>query len=123
MSMEPRDLGVVARGMPETEYSPDFLQGMLDRMAVSFHKYGPVAKAYPHDLSALKSLQQRLDKYLETGNTEYLIDAANFAMIEFLRPSVKDAYFKATDSDESPGRTTKSGHVTDAPNGDRRTWL
>ncbi len=108
---------------PASEWSPEFLQGMVNRMAVSFHKYGALAKAYPHDLNALASLQQRLDEYLRTGNTEFLIDAANFAMIEFLRPSIKGAHFRPTDSDESPGRTTKRGHVTDAPNGDKRTWL
>lgn len=120
--MDARDLGLVARGMPDTEYDTRFLQGMLDRMAVSYHKYGSVVKAYPHDVSALKSLQQRLDKYLETGNTEFLMDAANFCMIEFIRPSVAGAHFAATDSDESPGRTTLRGKVTDAPNGDRKLW-
>lgn len=120
--MDARDLGLVARGMPDTEYDTRFLQGMLDRMAVSYHKYGAVAKAYPHDVSALMSLQQRVDKYLETGNTEFLIDVANFAMIEHMRPSVEDAFYAATESDQSPGRTTLRGKVTDAPNGDRKLW-
>ena len=30
---------------PETEISIPFIQGMIDRMMVSFHKYGPVADA------------------------------------------------------------------------------
>lgn len=120
--MGERDLGLVARGMPDTEYDAAFLQGMLDRMAVSFHKYGAVAKAYPHDVSALKSLEQRLAKYIETGNTEFLIDAANFSMIEFMRPSIPGAFYEPTDSDQSPGRTTTHGKATDAPNGDRRLW-
>jgi hypothetical protein len=120
--MSTRDLGLVARGMPDTEYDVEFLQGMLDRMAVSFHKYGKVRDAYPHDVSALKSLQQRLDRYLATGNTEFLIDAANFCLIEFMRPSVEGAYYKPTDSDESPGRTAARGHVTDAPNNSRKLW-
>lgn len=120
--LSPRDLGLVARGTPDTEYSVEFLQGMVDRMAVSYHKYGAVADAYPHPVNALKSLQQRLEKYLETGNTEFLIDAANFCMIEFLRPSVDGATFRATDSDESPGRTTNRGWVSDRGNRDRNLW-
>lgn len=96
---------------PATEYSHQFLQGMVDRMAVSFHKYGAVADAYPDRVDAIASLQLRLEKYAETGNTEFLMDAANFAMIEFLRPRHPDAFFKATDSDESPGRITASGNV------------
>ena len=94
-----------------SEYSVVFLQGMLDRMAVSEHKYGLVSDAYPHKFSALDSLNQRLDRYIETGNTEFLIDAANFAMIEFMLPSAKGAHFEPTDSDGSPGRTTNTGMV------------
>lgn len=86
------------------EYSPDFFDGMKNRMLMSYHKYGPIKDAYPHKVNALESLSQRINKYLETGNTEWLIDAANFCMIEFMLPSHPKAYFKATDSNESPGR-------------------
>lgn len=96
----------------KTEFSADFVQMMKNRMVVSFHKYGPLADAYPHKVNAIESLKQRLNKYAETGNTEFLIDAANFAMIEFMRPSHEAAFFRATDSNESPGRTTQAGSVT-----------
>jgi hypothetical protein len=42
-------------------------------------------------------------KEIVAGNTEYLIDAANMAMIEFMRPQINGAAFRSTDSDESPG--------------------
>lgn len=100
---------------PATEYSMLFLQGMLDRMAVSFHKYGAVNDGFPYPVNALESLQMRLDKYAETGNTEWLMDVANFAMIEFMRPRTLAAHFEATDSDASPGRDTSSG-ITAAGN-------
>ena len=87
-----------------TEFSETFVQGMRDRMVMSFFKYGPVRDAYPHKVSALESLHKRLEKYIETGNTEFLIDAANFAMIEFMHPSHPGAHFRPTDSNESPGR-------------------
>lgn len=87
-----------------TEFSEQFVDGMRSRMAVSFHKYGTIKDAYPHKVNAMESLRLRLDKYMSTGNTEFLIDAANFAMIEFMLPSHPEAHFKATDSSESPGR-------------------
>ena len=74
---------------PETEFAPEFPQMMANRMAVSFLKYGPVANGYP----------------------EMLVDAANFALIEFMHPRHPDAYFAATDSDQSPGRTRVDGSV------------
>jgi len=89
---------------PSSEVSEIFIEGMRNRMAMSFFKYGKITDAYPHKINALESLRKRLDKYEETGNTEWLMDAANFAMIEFMCPSHIKAYFKATDSGESPGR-------------------
>ena len=95
-----------------TEFSEQFVQGMKDRMVVSFYKYGPLVDAYPHKVNALASLTDRLRKYAETKNTEFLIDAANFAMIEFMHPSIEGAFFAGTDDDQSPGRrTVKSGTV------------
>lgn len=99
-----REMRVSEKRAPNTEVSEDFVRGMRDRMAMSYFKYGPVRDAYPHKVNALESLRKRLEKYEDTGNTEWLIDAANFAMVEFMCPSHKRAHFKATDSNESPGR-------------------
>lgn len=90
--------------VPITEWSIKFLQGMLNRMGMSFFKYGSIKAAYPHKVDAIKSLKLRLNKYEKTGNTEYLIDVANFAMIEFTLPKHPDAHFKPEDSRASPGR-------------------
>src|SRR4051812_32161676 len=60
-------------GCPPSEVSRQFLQGMADRMAVSFHKYGKVADAYPVKVDAINSLMTRLRKYRDTGNTEWLM--------------------------------------------------
>lgn len=95
-----------------TEFNETFINGMRNRMVISYHKYGPLREAYPHKVSAIASLNDRLRKYAETKNTEFLIDAANFAMIEFMHPSIEGAFFEGTDDDQSPGRrTVKTGTV------------
>ncbi|MEK6288191.1 MAG: hypothetical protein AABO57_20925 [Acidobacteriota bacterium] len=99
-----------------TETSEQFITGMLDRMVTSYHKYGPISDAYPRKVNALESLNQRIEKYLETGNTEWLIDAANFAMIEFMYPAHPKAHFRPTDSEQSPGRTSQEFDITDSAN-------
>ena len=38
-----------------------------------------------------------------THNKEYLVDVANFALIEYKYPSYPDATYTPTDSDKSPG--------------------
>lgn len=88
----------------KTEFSEVFIQGMRDRMVVSFYKYGPINEGFPHKVSAIASIGDRLRKYAETGNTEFLMDAANFAMIEFMLPAHPKAFFAGTDDDQSPGR-------------------
>lgn len=101
------------------EVSEFFLDGMRARMAVSFYKYGPVADGYPGKVNALESLQLRLKKYAETGNAEFLMDAANFAMIEFMHPAHPAPFFQGTDSDQSPGRIEKcSGEAVHFANRD-----
>lgn len=85
---------------------------MKNRMVVSFHKYGPLKEAYPHKVNAIVSLTDRLRKYAETGNTEFLVDAANFAMIEFMHSSHPSAFFEGTDDDQSPGRRSVKGTIS-----------
>jgi len=79
------------------------VQRMANRMGVSSHKYGPVADAYPFPGNAMKALEERLELYRTTGNIEWLYDAANYCLIEADHPRHRDAHFRATDSDESPG--------------------
>lgn len=109
-------LKLKVKGIPESEYSVKFLQGMLNGMGVSYYKYGKVADAYPDKVNALESLKVRIERYLKTGNMEFLMDVANFAMIEFMRPSLPNAVYAPGDSDQSPGRVTTTGRRTQLKN-------
>ena len=84
-------------------------------MLVSAFKYGEVSEAYPERVNAIESLHLRLKKYAETGNVEYLVDAANFAMIEFMHPAHQRAHYVATDADGSPGRVLANTAIYDRP--------
>ena len=75
------------------EYSDRFDALRKNRVEVSFHKYGP----------ARTNFELCIEKYKETKNTEYLVDAANYLMFEFMYPQLDGAYFKPTDSDGSAG--------------------
>lgn len=99
----------VVHNVVASEMSEKFLQGMGDRMSVSYHKYGAVVESTSDHI---ESLQKRLEKYASDGNTEWLMDVANFAMIEFMNPRHPNAHYRATDADESPGRVTTDGGVT-----------
>lgn len=108
--------------VPPSEFSTPFVQGMADRMSMSFFKYGLVTDAYPARVDALASLKKRLEKYEADGNTEWLMDLANFAMIEFMRPRHINAHYDPTDSKASPGRVW-NGEVNSSHRGNRpETW-
>jgi hypothetical protein len=96
------------------------LQMMVNRMAVSHYKYGKIngngpavdelksglQRAAMYDTRYLKSKkiwQGRTPKPLNTGNTENLIDAANFMLLEYMFPKHRDAEFEAQPSSASPG--------------------
>ncbi len=106
--------------IPETQFNQDFLQGMVDRMAMSYFKYGDMRKLKPGMYQYRPSVETRIEKYEETGNTEWLMDASNFLMIEFTTPAHPEAHYRGTDSDESPGwsaynqMTTKHKNVAEA---------
>jgi hypothetical protein len=104
----------------DSEYSEIFWDKMKRAMIVSFHKYGPIAEAYPGKVDAVASLRQRLRRYERTGNTEWLVDVSNFAMIEFMHPGHPGAHYAPSDSDDSPGRTTVAGEVTAGTNDEIR---
>jgi hypothetical protein len=88
--------------LPKSEYSVKFLQGMMNRMIVGNLKYGSV-KETTKVFDIVDNIKKRLALYEETGNTEWLMDVANCAMIEFMHPSHPEAHFRGTDSRESPG--------------------
>ena len=74
------------------------------RIVFSHQKYDWMTDSYPTGLAnAVESLKARLELYEQTGNTEWLVDVANFAMIEYRFPMHLQAHFRATDSSESPG--------------------
>lgn len=105
--------------VPTSEFSIPYVQGMADRMGFSYGKYGEVAKAYPEKVNAIESLKQRLKRYEEDGNTEWLMDVGNFAMIEFMHPRHPQAHYRPTDSKESPGRQWNNGAIHAGSNDNR----
>lgn len=86
------------------EYSFSFDELRKNRVEMSYYKYGASAINFGRRyVNALGSCTKCLNKYLETHNKEYLCDAANYLMFEFMYPYFDDAYFKATDSKDSAG--------------------
>lgn len=85
------------------EYSTEFDKLRKNRVEVSFYKYGAARDNFGSGrVDAIGSLELCLDKFKKTGNTEYLLDVANYAMFRYMFP-LPGEYFKATGSSESAG--------------------
>lgn len=89
-----------------------FLQGMMNRMGISFHKYGSFLETFPEHRSGVDNALVRIRRYIETGNLEDLIDGANYLLIEFVRPSHPNPYFESEGSETSPGALNLDGTVS-----------
>lgn len=85
------------------DFSTAFINKMKNSIEMSHYKYGWMSNTYPELAQAYKCIEERLELYKQTHNTEYLIDVANFAMIEFMHPAFTDSAYKPTDSNSSPG--------------------
>ena len=85
------------------EYSFEFDKLRQNRVEVSFFKYGPARDNFGAGrVDAIGSLELCLEKFKKTGNTEYLLDVANYAMFRYMYP-LPGEFFKPTDSGESAG--------------------
>lgn len=79
------------------ECDDGFCDKMDNRIVMGFLRYG---SAEPKPLALFYDLQkarQRLDLYEKDGNTEHLVDAANFCRLEFRRGCHPNRHFEALD--------------------------
>lgn len=119
--MKPEDL-------LNTEYSFKFDEIRKKMMQTSYYKFGSVKENYDtyKGLQAIPSLKGKLQEYLDTGNTEFLADVANFAMIEFMYPSLPNAKYRPSDGFNNGKRTTVGisvNEMKDINNGNSDWWL
>lgn len=78
----------------KTDYSLQFDEKRKALVVQSHYKYGRAGRNFATgNVDAIVK---------ETGNTEYLLDVANYAMFRYMWPQSGE-YFKHTDSDESAG--------------------
>ena len=88
----------------EKEYSDDVDKKRKALVEQSYYKYGSVAVNFGRGLvDPIATMNRCIEKYEETHNKEYLLDAMNYLMFEYMYPTYNDAFYKNTDSNESAG--------------------
>lgn len=81
-------------------WSPEFETLMRNRLLVGAFRYGLLNEEGKPAFDSVGSAIKRLELYLETGNTEHLVDAANLCLVEFVEGKHPKKHFKAEDDGE-----------------------
>lgn len=66
-----------------SEWSPKFERRMREGLLMGRFRYGAMGRRDRRNYDRVGSARKRLAEYLETGNLELLVDAANLCMLEF----------------------------------------
>ena len=86
-----------------SNYSFEFDKLRQKRVEVSTYKYGSARENFGEGrVDALNTAILCIEKFKKSGNTEYLLDAANYLMFRYMYP-MDGEVFKTTGSDESAG--------------------
>lgn len=82
----------------EGQWSPEFERLMRNRLIIGALRYETFdEKRRNNKYDIIGSVFYRLNKYLETGNQEFLVDSANLLMIEFECPTHPTPHFESQD--------------------------
>ena len=95
---KPSDL----KKLEQTEWSPKFEKLMRNRLLMGAMRYGTFEEklvsaksSRPWDL--LTPIRSKLELYQQTGNSEYLVDIANYCMLAFEFDPHPNKHFEALD--------------------------
>jgi hypothetical protein len=87
----------------QREYSEQFDKERRYRVEMSFHKYGSARDNFASGrVDALATAEKCIEAFKKDGNTEHLVDAANYLMFRFMYPYPGE-HFTPTDSSGSVG--------------------
>lgn len=89
-----------------TEWSHEFERLCRNRMFMGGIRYGRLGAEGKPKYDRCKDIKRRITKYEETGNLEYLVDAANLCQCEFVEGDHPNKHFS---SDDDGKHTTIKG--------------
>jgi len=96
---EPIKVTLDFEALAKSQMSERFVEYMTNRMVLGTFRYGKWQdnKKNGVKIDRISSIRKRLDLFEKTGNSEYLVDIANLAMIEFEISDHPNLHFAAID--------------------------
>lgn len=85
----------------KTEWSPRFEELMRNRLLMGSFRYEPFSeKAKSMEYDCATEAIARVQRFIDTGNTEHLVDAANMCLLEFEFSNHPNKHFASIDDGE-----------------------
>lgn len=81
----------------DAQVSFEFLRLMGHGVTMGRFRYGPIRGSGLPPTKNIHEIRKRITLYEETGNQEHLVDVANFAMVEYMKPCHPNPHFEASD--------------------------
>ena len=81
----------------QTEWSTAFEQHMRNRLLMGAFRYRMFCEPENWRYDFVLGIAKKVRLYQESGNTEHLVDVANYALLEFVQPKHPDAHWRAED--------------------------
>lgn len=75
-----------------------FIEHMVNAMVMSAFKYGDVKPVCGK--VAIENMNKEIEMFMKDGNTEHMVNVANYAMLRYMFPQEGEMYI-GTDSDKS----------------------
>lgn len=83
--------------LQQTEWSSEFEQLMRNRLIVGAIRYQRFNHPDKPNYNRIGAIERKLKAYIESGNTELLVDIANYCLLEFVFGSHPKKHFHAQD--------------------------
>lgn len=90
--------------VPRSQYSAEFIQKMLNRVASGFFRYGSQTRTQGEPKQWIKRARLELKAYEKTGNAEHLVNVSNYMMCEWISPEHPKHHFKHETISATRGR-------------------
>lgn len=101
--------GVTFAQLRQSEWSEAFENLMRNRLVMGALRYAPMVEKRKgtRRWDMVGAMRAKLEKYEETGNTEYLVDMANYCLLEFECGQHPKRHFHALDDHSDHCRELK----------------
>lgn len=86
--------------LKRTEWNREFEKHMRDRLIIGGLRYGRMGSGEKKQYDFTGATERCMQRYRETGNLEFLVDAANNCMLEFVESKHPKRHFRATDDED-----------------------